>query len=64
MMIVEIDGKKHEVDDEVASLLESVSRERDDLKDFAISMTVCGYDFANMTISARNEMNFSSSSNN
>lgn len=45
MMIVEIDGKKHEVENEVANLLESVSRERDDLKDFAIWMTGCGYDF-------------------
>jgi len=45
MMIVEIDGKKHEVEDEIANLLESVSRERDDLKDFAIWMTGCGYDF-------------------
>jgi hypothetical protein len=45
MMVVEIDGQKHETADEVANLLEAVSRERDDLKDFAIWMTGCGYDF-------------------
>jgi len=45
MMVVEIDGQKYETVDEVANLLEVVSRERDDLKDFAIWMTGCGYDF-------------------
>lgn len=44
-MIVEIDGKNHETPDEVANLLESVSKERDALKDFAIWLTGCGYDF-------------------
>ena len=38
-MIVEIDDKRYETPDEVANLLESVSRERDELKDFAIWMT-------------------------
>ena len=44
-MVVEIDGQKHETADEVAILFEAVIRERDDLKDFAIWMTGCGYDF-------------------
>ena len=45
MMTVEIDGQNYETADEVANLLEVVSRERDALKDFAIWLTGCGYDF-------------------
>ena len=45
MATIEIDGEKHEVSAQVAALLQAVSEERDDLKDFAIWMTGCGYDF-------------------
>ena len=45
MATIEIDNTKHEVPAEVAGLLQAVSEERDELKDFAIWMTGCGYDF-------------------
>ena len=45
MATVEIDGKRHDVPAEVAALLHAVSEERDEIKDLAIWMTGCGYDF-------------------
>jgi len=44
-MIIDIDGTKHTVDKDVADLIEMISIERDELKDLAIWMTGCGYDF-------------------
>ena len=45
MAYIKIDGKKHEVSAQVAALLQAVSEERDELKELAIWMTGCGYDF-------------------
>ena len=45
MRTIEIDGKKYEVAEEVADLMIAISEERDELIDFAIWMTGCGYDF-------------------
>jgi len=45
MLKIVIDEMIHEVPNEVAELLRMVSIERDELKDFAIWMTGCGYDF-------------------
>lgn len=45
MATVEIDNEKYEVPDQVAELLQAISEERDELKDLAIWMTGCGYDF-------------------
>jgi len=42
---IKIDDKAHKVSIEVAMLLKAVSEERDELKDLAIWMTRCGYDF-------------------
>ncbi len=44
--IIEIAGKKHEVANEVVDLITVIGNERDELKDFAIWMTGCGYDFS------------------
>ena len=45
MNTVKIGNNEYEVAEEVADLLLLVSRERDELRDFAIWMTGCGYDF-------------------
>jgi hypothetical protein len=45
MSTLTIGGEKHEVNDEVANLVLLISKERDELKDLAIWMTGCGYDF-------------------
>ena len=45
MSVIEIDGERHNVSADVAGLLQAVSEERDELKDFAIWLTGCGYDF-------------------
>jgi hypothetical protein len=44
-MLLKIDGKSHDITEEVGNLILSISEERDELKDFAIWMTGCGYDF-------------------
>ena len=40
-----IDGKGFEIQDEVSDLIITISKERDELKDFCIWLTGCGYDF-------------------
>ncbi len=45
MSTIVIEDVSYEVPSEVADLLHSVSVERDELKDLAIWMTGCGYDF-------------------
>jgi hypothetical protein len=45
MPSVKIDNTKYEITAQVSTLLQAVSEERDELKDFAIWMTGCGYDF-------------------
>ena len=45
MSVIVIDGERYNVSAEVAGLLQAVSEERDELKDFAIWLTGCGYDF-------------------
>jgi len=45
MATIKIGDVKHSVPVEVAALLQAVSEERDELKDFAIWLTGCGCDF-------------------
>lgn len=40
-----IDDNKYKVDKEVSDLIIWISKERDELKELAIWMTGCGYDF-------------------
>ena len=44
-MKIIISGKSFEVEDEVGELIHLISIERDELKEFAIWLTGCGYDF-------------------
>lgn len=45
MHTLTIDGAEHEIEDAVSGLIVMISKERDELKDLAIWMTGCGYDF-------------------
>jgi hypothetical protein len=44
-MELEIGGKFFEIEEDAANLIIMIAKERDELKDFAIWMTSCGYDF-------------------
>lgn len=45
MHTLTIDNKSFKIDDKIANLILLISKERDELKDFAIWMTGCGYNF-------------------
>ena len=45
MAKIVIENDNYDVPAEVAALLQAVSEERDELKELAIWMTGCGYDF-------------------
>ncbi len=45
-MQLEIDEKCFEIEEDIAELIIMISKERDELKDFAIWMTGCGYNFS------------------